>query len=284
MSETSNERNHQKAYEGRRFTYSSEHDSWLKRQVILTVEWLTGRNKLQKVYDEIHEEDPTPFNVWGNSLRKLNIKMDYDESQLDKIPTEGPLIFVANHPFGVVDGAILLHIATRVRKDYFVLVNEVVSHEPVLKGHFLPVDFRQNEKALQTNLRTKEQTTERLNKGEALVIFPSGAVSTARRFFGPVEEFPWRRFICTRIHETKCAVVPIYFHGQNSRLFQFVSKFSMNLRLGLLLHEIMNKRGKTLKIEIGDAIHYDEMESYKDRQQLIDFLKEQTLSLEQKNG
>lgn len=282
MSETSNEHKHEKAYEGRRFSYSSENDSWLKRQIILTVEWLTGRQQLQKVYDELHEEDPTPYNVWGNALGKLNIKMDYDASQLEKIPKSGPLIFVANHPFGVVDGAILLHIATRVRKDYFLLVNEVVSHEPVLEGHFLPVDFRQNEEALKTNLRTKEQTTERLNKGEALVIFPSGAVSTARKFFGPVDEFPWRRFICTRIHETQCSVVPIYFHGQNSRLFQFVSKFSMNLRLGLLLHEIMNKRNKTLKVEIGDPIHYPEMEEYEDRQMLIDFLKDRTMSLGEK--
>lgn len=284
MSETSQDQNHQKAYEGRRFSYSSDHDSWLKRQVILTVEWLTGRKQLQKVYDELHEEGPTPFNVWGNALRKLNIKMDYDESQMEKVPRTGPLIFVANHPFGVVDGAILLHIATRMRKDYFLLINEVVSHEPVLQGHFLPVDFRQNEEALQTNLRTKEQTTERLNKGEALVIFPSGAVSTATKFFGPVEEFPWRRFICTRIHETQCSVIPIYFHGQNSRLFQFVSKFSMNLRLGLLLHEIMNKRGKTIKIEIGDPIHYNEMEQYQDRQMLIDFLKDRTMSLEEKDS
>lgn len=284
MREVIEEDNLQKAYEGKRFTYSSEHDSWLKRQVILTVEWLTGRKKLQKVYDELHREGPTPFNVWGNALQKLNIKMDFDENQLTKIPTEGPLIFVANHPFGVVDGAILLHIATRVRKDYFLLVNEVVSHEPVLKGHFLPVDFRQNAEALATNLRTKELTTERLNKGEALVIFPSGAVSTSRKLFGPVEEFPWRRFICTRIHETHCSVVPVYFHGRNSRLFQLVSKFSMNLRLGLLLYEVMNKRNKTIKVEIGDPIHYDEMEQYEDRQMLIEFLKERTMSLGEKGA
>jgi putative hemolysin len=283
MSDENLEQPLEKAYEGRRFSYSSEEDSFLKRWVILFVEFITGRRTLQKVYDELHMEGPTPFNVWGNAMKKLNIKMDYDQNQLEKAPQTGPLIFVANHPYGVVDGAIMLHLATRVRKDYFVLINEVVSHEPVLKGHFLPVDFRKGEKALQTNLRTKEQTTERLNKGEALVIFPSGAVSTSIRFLGPVEEFPWRKFICTRIHETQCTVVPIYFHGQNSRLFQFVSKFSMNLRLGLLLHEIMNKRGKTIKIEIGDPITYDEMESYPDRQDLIDFLKDRTMALAKKD-
>ncbi len=273
---------YEKAYEGRRFTYSSPEDSLLKRWVILTVEYLTGRKKLQKVYDELHMASPTPFNVWPNALAKLNIKVDYDKEKLDKTPRKGPLIFVANHPFGVVDGAIMLLLATRVRKDYFLLINEVVSHEPVLKGHFLPVDFRKTEEALATNLRTKELTTERLNNGEALVIFPSGAVATSTRFFGNVKEFPWRKFICTRIHETQCTVMPIYFHGRNSRLFQFVSKFSMNLRLGLLLHEVMNKRNKTVKVEIGDPIHYDQMEQYQDRQDLIDFLREKTMALGKK--
>ncbi len=283
MSKENLEQPIEKAYDGHRFSYSSEEDFFLKRWVILFVEFLTGRRYLQRIYDELHEEDPTPYNVWGNAMKKLNITMDYDAAQLEKAPKTGPVIFVANHPYGVVDGAIMLHLATRVRKDYFLLVNEVMSHEPVLKDHFLPVDFRKGEAALQTNLRTKERTTERLNQGEALVIFPSGAVSTATKFFGPVEEFPWRKFICTRIHETHCTVVPIYFHGQNSRLFQFVSKFSMNLRLGLLLHEIMNKRGKTIKIEIGDPIPYSEMEAYPDRQDLIDFLKARTMALGEKD-
>jgi putative hemolysin len=269
----------EKAYSGHKFTYTSPHDSWLKRGIIGTVENLTGRKYLQQIYEELHEETPNPFDVWENAMNKLDIKMDYDHSQLEKAPKTGPVIFVANHPFGVVDGAIMCHLVTRVRRDYFLLVNEVLSREPIMKGHLLPVDFRGNDEALQINLRTKELTTERLRKGEALAIFPSGGVATAMKFFGEIQEFPWRRFICTRIHETKCTVVPIYFHGKNSRLFQFVSKFSMNLRLGLLLHEIMNKRGETIKIEVGDPITYDEMEQYEDRQKLIEFLYKRTMAL-----
>lgn len=273
----------EKAYSGHKFTYTSPHDSWLKKWVIGTVENLTGRKYLQQIYEELHEETPNPFDVWENAMNKLDIKMDYDQQQLEKAPRSGPVIFVANHPFGVVDGAIMCHLVTRVRRDYFLLVNEVLSREPIMKGHLLPVDFRGNEEALQINLRTKELTTERLRKGEALAIFPSGGVATAMKFFGEIQEFPWRRFICTRIHETKCTVVPFYFHGKNSRLFQFVSKFSMNLRLGLLLHEIMNKRGKTVKIEIGDPITYDQMEQYEDRQELIEFLYNKTMALGGKN-
>jgi len=270
---------HEKAYSGRKFSYANSTESWFKNQVIRTVEFLTGRRQLMKVYDELHEEGPTPYNVWPDSLKKLNIKVDYDQAKLDQTPRTGPLIFVANHPFGVVDGVIMLYLATQVRKDYFLLINEVVSHEPVVIDHLLPVDFRPIPEAKETNMRTKEQTTERLNKGEALVIFPSGAVATQIKFGGPVEEFPWRRFICTRIHETKCSVMPIYFHGKNSWLFHFVSKFSMNLRLGLLLYEVMNKRNKTFKVEIGDPIPYSEMEPYQDRQELIEYLNKKTMAL-----
>ncbi len=274
---------HEKGYEGHKFTYTSPHDSRLKRFVISTVEKLTGRDYLQNIYNQLHEETPNPFDVWENALNKLDIKMDFDQQQLYKAPQQGPVIFVANHPFGVVDGAIMCHLVTRVRRDYFLLVNEVLSREPIMKGHLLPVDFRGNDEAMETNLQTKERTTERLKEGEALAIFPSGAVATSLKFFGKVQEFPWRRFICTRIHETECTVVPLYFHGRNSRLFQFVSKFSMNLRLGLLLHEIMNKRGQTIRIEIGDPITYDEMKPYEDRQALIEFLYNRTMALKE-NG
>ncbi len=272
-------------YSGYNFSYSSAEDGWLKRFVITTLENATGKKELQRIYNQLHDNNPNPYKVWKEAMDELNISMDYDAERLDLIPKSGPVIFVANHPFGVLDGAMLLHIVTRVRKDFFLLINEVLSHEPILKGHFLPVDFRGDEASMQTNLETKRLTTERLNNGEALIIFPSGAVATRPRWSlnGDAEEWPWRRFICTRIHETKCSVVPIYFHGQNSSWFQWVSKFSMNLRLGLLLYEVMNKRDKTYRIEIGSPIHYNEMERYDDRQELIEFLQQRTLALKSGN-
>lgn len=247
--------------------------------VIRAVEGLSGRRRLQRIYDELYEEQATPINLWEKTLNKLDIAIDYDEEQLGKVPKSGPVIFVANHPFGIVDGAILCHLVSRVRPDYFLLVNEVVSHEPLIGKHFLPVDFRTTREALMTNLATKKETTERLNRGEVLAIFPSGGVSTAKRVWGEVEEFPWRRFIGARIHATQCTVVPIYFHGRNSRLFQLVSKVSMNLRLGLLLFETVNKKGKKFRVEIGNPIPYETMRHYRNRQDLIDYLQAHTLAL-----
>ncbi len=274
--------NHEElAYSGYNFSYASPDDNWFKRLVITTIEYHTGKPELQRIYNELHDNNPDPYKIWKETLDKLNITMDFEEEQLKKIPTTGPVIFVANHPYGVVDGAIFLHLVSRIRKDYFLLINEVLAKEPILKGHLLPVDFRGDEAAFQCNLNTKAETTRRLNNGEALIIFPSGAVATRPRWSwnGKAEEWPWRRFICTRIHETQCTVVPLYFHGQNSNWFHWVSKFSMNLRLGLLLYEVMNKRGKTIRIEIGDPITYPEMEPYTDRQALIAYLKKRTFDL-----
>ena len=270
---------HEKGYEGHEFSYSSPHDSVFKKLVIKTVKLLSGRNYLQKIHDDIHADNPTAVNVWGKALKRLNISIDCNEEMLDKVPAEGPVIFVANHPFGVVDGAIFCHLATRKRPDFFVLVNEVLSQEPILKEHLLPIDFRTTSDAIKTNLETRRLTIERLNNGEALIIFPSGAVATARRPFGNAVEFPWRRFICKRIHETKCTVVPLYFHGQNSWLFHMVSWVSENMRLGLLLGEVLNKRGKTIKVQIGEPLSYDQLEGFKDKQKMIEFLQNHTMSL-----
>ena len=268
--------------EKERFSYARPEDPLLKRSAIKAVEQLTGSKQLHKIYLKLQEEGVSPTLFWGRALGELSIKADFSEEQLAKIPASGPLIVIANHPFGIVDGAILLDLISRVRSDYFLLINEALAHIPLLQDHLLPVDFRENKLAVKTNLETRRLTSERLARGQALAIFPSGGVATAFRRGGPVEEWPWRKFICSKIHESQCTVVPIFFHGENSRLFHMVSRMSMNLRLGLLLREVMNKRGKTIAVTIGDPIPYSEMAPMRNRQQLIDLLYQRTMALQQK--
>jgi putative hemolysin len=262
-----------------RLSYTSTDDPLMKRVLISTIEHATGRKRLEGIYSEIKAENPNSSMLWDLLLQKLELFPHYDQQQLAKIPTKGPIIFVANHPFGVVDGVILGYLASKVRSKFCVLVNEVLCREKLLQPYFLPIDFRETRAALQTNIQSRNETLRRLQNGEALAIFPAGGVATSRKIWGEAEDLEWKRFVIKMIWQTKATVVPIFVHGQNSRLFQVASHLSMNLRLSLLLHEVRNKRGRPIYLDIGDPIPFDQLSNIKDRQQLLDHLRQLTLDL-----
>ncbi|MFN7120076.1 MAG: lysophospholipid acyltransferase family protein, partial [Saprospiraceae bacterium] len=233
-----------------RLSYSNPTDPLLKKAMIAMIELATGRPKLEKLYNQVRNMRLRPAELWGAALQKLDVKMDFDAAQLAKVPIEGPVVFIANHPFGVVDGLILGHLVSRVRERFAILVNEVICKEEQLADFLLPIDFRETKEALQTNLRSRQETMARLKRGEALAIFPAGGVSTSPKLFGKAEDLEWKRFTIKVIQQTQATVIPIYVHGQNSRLFQIASHISLQLRLSLLLNEIRNKMHKTIRITI----------------------------------
>jgi putative hemolysin len=173
-------------------------------------------------------------------------------------------------------GQLLAH----VRDRFFILVNEVLAREPLLKDYLLPIDFRETKEALHTNIETRRSSMKRLQAGEALGIFPAGGVATAPKIWKrKAQDLEWKRFVARLIQMTEATVVPVYVPGQNSRLFQVASNIHMKLRMGLFLHEIWNKRGKTLSMTIGDPIPYSELASFKHRQDMLDYLRNKTFEL-----
>jgi putative hemolysin len=263
-----------------RLTYVSEDDPLLKRLVINSIEFATGRKKLEKLYTQVRLEKPAPEKVWEAVLGKLEVEVLYDEEKLHHIPKEGPLVLIANHPFGVVDGLIFGYLISKVRQDFHVLVNEVLYREEILRQFLLPIDFRSTKEAMRTNISSRNRALEELKNGGAIAIFPAGGVATSPKpLMGKAKDLEWKNFVLKLIKQQEVQVVPLFFHGQNSRLFQLVSHINLNLRLSLLLNEVRNKMGRQVKVEIGSVLSPDELRSIKESSQLLAFLRKKTYEL-----
>lgn len=262
-----------------RLSYAEPDDPVWKRLLIRGIEQISGRPHLEKLYREIRKEPFSAANFWRDSLAGLNVTLAYDHERLESIPKEGPLVFIANHPFGVIDGLSICFLASLVRSNFQILVNSVLCQDPKLEPYMLPVDFDETRDAMRTNIRTKHTALKTLETGGAIVIFPGGGVATANGWFGPVQDLEWKRFTANLVQSAKADVVPLFFHGQNGWLFQMVSQFSLTLRLALLLNEARKKIGSTIQVTVGQTIPFSELQTIRGRQPLIDNLRKRVYAL-----
>lgn len=263
------------------FTYASPDHHPFQRFFIRTIEKLTGQLKIWRLYHDYTKEDPlTRDNFWDAALNKLEVDVAFDHDALASIPKTGPLVVVSNHPFGVLDGLIITQLMKRVRPDFKVLTNSVLCRAPEASDDLLPIDFSQTDAALKTNLATRKAARDLLKKGGCIVVFPAGGVSSIPTWKDKIaQDTQWQPFIARLIHEGRARVVPLFFEGQNSRLFQLASLFSSTLRLALFFKEVSDKIGAHITVRIGTAIPYDDLATIKDRTALCHYLRTLTYRL-----
>ncbi|MEQ8327526.1 MAG: lysophospholipid acyltransferase family protein [Parvibaculum sp.] len=238
------------------FSFAAPEDGLLKRRAIRFIEKLTGQPEFVSLYLG-NRADPVPGEPFFEAaLRLLALGIDHDRERLEAVPKEGPVIFVANHPFGVVDGIIACVLAGRARSDFKILINAVLTQPPEMEGYSLPIDFRETPEALQTNLRARAEARKHLAAGGALLLFPGGTVSTRASLLSgePAGDPAWKPFVAQLIQRSGATVVPFYFEGENSWAFHAVSHVSATLRLGLLFREVHARMGKTMAVKIGEPI------------------------------
>ena len=191
------------------------------------------------------------------------------------------MVFVANHPYGVLDGIVTAWLVSKARPDFVVLTHIVLGRAPEAAGFILPVDFSGTAEAERTNLASRAAARAQLAKGGAVVVFPAGAISTAPDALGlqPAVDGRWQPFVSQLIQRSKATVIPIWFAGQNSRLFQIASHVSQTLRLSLIFHEVRARIGATLPVVIGAPIPFASIAEIRDRQALADELRAQVYAL-----
>jgi len=251
------------------------------RAVIRLMENSTGRLRLIKRAKGYENEVAQGRDFWQVMVERYGLSLDVRGGSLDMIPRDGPLVLIANHPYGILDGLMMGHILSHTRGDFRILANRVFSRAEDLNRIVLPISFDPSREAMRLNLETRKTALRYLDEGGAIGIFPGGTVSTATK---PLRSMPldpqWRGFTAKMVAKSRATVVPIYFEGTTSRLFQVASHMHATLRMGLLIKEFKKCVDAPVKVTIGDPIGRDQLDPLaNDSKAMIDFLRKSTYGL-----
>ncbi len=263
------------------FSYSDDSQSPLARGAIRLIERATGQPELHRIYLE-NQRNPVPGeSFFAAAIRRLDLDVVHDAARLAALPKTGPLVVVANHPYGVLDGLVLCWLVEQVRTDFKVLTNSVLLRAPEARPYLLAVDFAETREAFETNIGSRQAARRHLTQGGCLVVFPAGAVSTAPDRLGrrPAVDAPWHPFAAQLIQRAKAPVAPFFFAGQNSRLFQIASHISATLRLSLIFKEVRDRMHTRLPVVVGDLIPFEELAGFGERRSLVEELRQRTYAL-----
>ena len=263
------------------FSYADASMPPVKRGFIRLVEAATGQRKLRRLYLANRRAGVSGSDFFAAAVRSLAIDVRYDAAALAALPASGPLVVVANHPYGVLDGIVISWLVGQVRSDFLVLTNAALLRTPEIAGHVLAIDFSPTEEAVRTNLASRAAARRRLEAGGCVVVFPAGGISTAPDRLGRqrATDAPWQPFTAQLIQRARATVVPICFEGQNSRLFQIASHLSPALRLSLIFHEVRTRIGTAMLVAVGAPVPFAALPPCADRQALVDHLRRATYAL-----
>lgn len=252
-------------YDRASLTYSNTFDNPFMRGIILMLEWMTGKITILRWIRKFEKQGaPSDHRFFTQVLQVMGIPLLTPQEQLDNIPKTGPLVVVANHPHGMVDGMVLSDLIGRVRTDYKVLTRSVLLElDSAAANYMISVPFPHDPDALQKGIEMRAAAMDHLANGGVIAVFPSGVVASSDTFWGPAVERDWNVFTAKMIQRSGAAVVPIRFHGQNSRWYHIANKISATLRQGLLVHEIANQKDTPQAPTVGKAITAEECAKWK---------------------
>lgn len=268
-------------YDRKKLSYANTFTNPVQRNTIKTLELLTGKLRLLRKVRQFEKMGiPVGQPFWKQALDLLGINLLTKQSEISKIPKKGSLVITANHPHGLVDGIVLAELIGKVRTDYKILTRSLLTGVKQIDQFMIPVPFDHEENALKKSLEMRKSAMDHLENGGVVVIFPSGKVASSETMFGDVVEGDWNPFTAKLIQKSGANVVPIFFPGSNSRIYQIANQISATLRQGLLIYEVVHAMNKPQKPLVGSLIKQDEISVWKsDPRGFMRWLRERTLSL-----
>ncbi|WP_349037384.1 lysophospholipid acyltransferase family protein [Pseudotabrizicola sp. 4114] len=265
----------------REISYASSASSRAGAVLIRVLENATGRRSLIRRAAGYEDEVARGRSFWDVVPERYGLSLDVVGGAVGNIPATGPLVLIANHPFGILDGLMMGHLLDQVRGDFRILANSVFRRAEALNRVVLPISFDETKAAVKLNLETRAEALRYLGQGGAIGVFPGGTVSTAARPFTSAPMDPgWRNFTAKMIARSDATVVPVFFDGHNSRLFQIASHVHSTLRLGLLIKEFRARMDEPVRVVIGQPIPASDLAPLRaDPTRMMEFLRRATYDL-----
>ena len=273
-------------YDRRTLTYANSFDDRWTSLAIRTLEWLTGKLTILRMVSKFEKRnsDYRGNKFWRGALDVMGIELKTPDEQINNIPEDGPVVVVANHPHGMVDGMIFADLIGRRRLDYRILTRSVLTGlDEAATSFMIPVPFPHDPDAQRKMVEMRAKAMAHLKEGGVVALFPSGVVMSSESWFGPPVEQEWNVFTAQLIRRSGAKVVPMFFPGRNSRAYQIACRISPTLRQGLLLHEIVRSCNKPQAPVVGEALTEEQMERlHSDPRGFMAWLREHTLNLGKK--
>lgn len=234
--------------------------------------------ELNRIYGESSKVDGD-LSFTNRVLEAMNVTFEVGAQENFAFPTEGPVVLVANHPFGGIEGLLMISMLERLRPDSKVMANFILSMIAEIREWFFFVNPFGGAAAKRENMASMRASLKWVEDGHALAVFPSGEVSSIDIRTGRVRDPAWSPTIAKIIRKTGATVIPVFFSGHNGALFNMAGLIHPRLRTLLLPKQFVNKRNRTLHAELGQPVTPKEMEPYDTDEELINYLRLKTYVL-----
>ena len=257
------------------------HDPFRKKimSIASTVaESLLLLQQLNAIYNKISKRDQGRLFL-KNVLEQLNVRYVLSEPDREQIPRQGPFIVVANHPFGAIEGIILADILLSRRPDVKIMANHILGCIPEMRELLILVDPFGTQNSLRKNVRPLKEAIRWVQQGGMLGLFPAGEVSHIHVLKKEISDPDWNHTVAGIIRKTGASVIPVFFDGSNSVLFQMAGLVHRRLRTALLPRELLNKCNKNIQVYIGSPISFGRLSAFQTDNEILSYLRLRTYAL-----